>query len=66
MIPTMAAGSKKALINRDLVGDFAKKGNLFVEGDCDDRIDELAKFLGWQDELKRKHLRSIANIKQKK
>ena len=65
MIPSMACRSKKALINRDLVGDFTKKGHLFVEGDCDDRIDELAQFLGWHDELKRKHERSIANIKKK-
>jgi hypothetical protein len=64
MIPSMASGSKKALINRDLVGDFTRKGSLFVQGDCDDRINELARFLGWHDELKRKHERSIASIKK--
>lgn len=65
MIPMMATGSKKALINRDLVGDFEKKGSLFVQGDCDDRITELARFLGWHEELKRKHESAIAKIKQK-
>lgn len=68
MIPTMATRSKKALINRDRVGDFTKKSSsssVFVQGDCDALIDELARFLGWQDDLQQKHESSIAKLKKK-
>uniref|UniRef100_A0A7S2Y729 NAD-dependent protein deacetylase n=1 Tax=Entomoneis paludosa TaxID=265537 RepID=A0A7S2Y729_9STRA len=51
-------GTKRALINRELVGSFSSKrfGQDLVElDDCDKSIRSLANILGWLDELEALH-----------
>lgn len=69
-IPNMVRRTcKRALINRDLVGNFQEDGerDVFCPGDCDDSIRVLSKLLGWYQELEEKHEQAVLalRIKQK-
>ncbi|KAL9185993.1 hypothetical protein ACHAXT_005231 [Thalassiosira profunda] len=44
----------RILINRELVGSFAyggKKTDVFLEGDCDERVRQLCQLVGWESDL---------------
>lgn len=58
LIPEMVSTRcPRVLINRDLVGDFVPPGvdgnsrDIFEEGNCDDGVLKLCRFLGWEEEL---------------
>jgi len=74
-IPEMVSGScKRALVNREVVGSFeytcrdietaTGKRDLFLAGDCDDTIQQIALELGWLEELKEMHQRAVTNVKK--
>jgi len=52
-IPDMVApGTARALFNMEVVGSFSEEhGDTVVLGSCDDSCIELARLLGWGDEL---------------
>ena len=80
LIPEMVSGKcKRALINRNLAGtfkptckdnnekedDLAAGRDVFVAGDCDDSVLQLARLLDWHDELETMHREAQASIKNK-
>ena len=61
MIPEMVNHKcKRVLVNREEVGNIQNDGkrDLFLEGNCDDSIKEVASRLGWLDELMVKNKKS--------
>lgn len=80
-IPEMVSRKcKRALVNRELVGSFAytcdetyenddldvtSKRDVFVGGDCDDRILQLARILGWEEELQEMHRDAQSSFREK-
>jgi hypothetical protein len=62
MIPDMVS-CRTVLINRERVGNDI---DLFVQGDCDDCTRNIARALGWEDELDEQHVAFATAIKSKK
>lgn len=82
MIPDMVTSScKRVLINRELVGCFEysceegeklslneakSRRDLFLPGNCDDTIQQIAKALGWIEELEERHQCVVNKMREEK
>jgi NAD-dependent SIR2 family protein deacetylase len=54
-IPNWVKCKRRVLLNRERVGSFKKKDDLFHAGNCDDSVLALATMLGWEDDLLEAH-----------
>lgn len=54
LIPDSVHCHRRILVNRELVGSFGAK-DIFLQGDCDTTIQDLAERLGWLEDLHRHH-----------
>ena len=56
MIPEWVDCEHRVLFNREQVLDSFKVGkDIFLDGNCDDRVEELCAILNWKDDLLEHH-----------
>jgi NAD-dependent histone deacetylase SIR2 len=52
LVSNVPKSTPKVLINRELVGNIGKSTLTYLQGDCDDIVWQLARALGWDEELR--------------
>jgi NAD-dependent histone deacetylase SIR2 len=63
LVDTVGKQCPRVLINLDKVGDIgSRKNDLVLLGKCDDILRDLAKELGWEDELDREWAGTAASL----
>ncbi|KAL4804658.1 DHS-like NAD/FAD-binding domain-containing protein [Aspergillus unguis] len=61
MVPRkVGEGVRRVLVNREVVGDFgSREGDVCLLGECDEKVREVAKKLGWEEELETLHREAV-------